>query len=126
MSILLTSIVTGLSVFLFVLWYARSKSTMESRVRGLADQQRLVVEYGDPFTQRVAFPVIDGLVTTLANILPTSMITRAKRWLVIAGARHFDNRERKSSFGRCYQWLADAVVLPGEPESMEGLYFHGG
>jgi tight adherence protein C len=83
--IVFTSILAGMSVFLFVLWYVRSKSSMEARVRALAEQQRLVIEYQDPFTQRVAFPVIDGLVTGLANILPTALITKAKRWLVIAG-----------------------------------------
>lgn len=84
-TILLSSILSGGAVFLFVLWFVRSKGTMEARVRGLAEQQRLVVEYQGPFTQRVAFPMIDSLVRFLANILPTSLITRAKKWLVVAG-----------------------------------------
>jgi tight adherence protein C len=83
--ILFTSIVAGGSVFLFVVWYVRSKTSMEARVRGLAEQQRIVVEYQAPFTQRVAFPAVDGLVNVLANVLPTSLITKARRWLVIAG-----------------------------------------
>lgn len=83
--ILFSSIVSAMSVFLFALWYLRSKNSMEARVRALGEQQRLVVEYQDPFSQRVAFPVVDGLVSFLMNILPTSLIARAKRWLVIAG-----------------------------------------
>jgi tight adherence protein C len=83
--IVLTSLVAALAVFLFVLWYARSKGEMEVRVRALGEQQRLVVEYQDPFSQRVAFPVVDGLVRGLMAVLPTSLVTRARRWLVIAG-----------------------------------------
>lgn len=83
--IVFTSVLAGASVFLFVLWYVRSKGTMEARVRALGEQQRMVVEYQDPFTQRVAFPVIDSLVNGLMAILPTSLIVRARKWLVIAG-----------------------------------------
>ncbi len=85
MGVAFASIVSSLSVFLFVLWYMRSKSQMEVRVRSLAEQQRLVVETQDPFSQRVAFPVVDGLVNFLMAILPTALITRARKWLIIAG-----------------------------------------
>jgi tight adherence protein C len=81
----LTSLVAGGAVFLFVLWYARSKDQAEVRIRSLAEPQRLVVEMQDPFTQRVAFPVIDGLVRALMAVLPTSLITRARKGLLIAG-----------------------------------------
>jgi len=82
---LLTAIIAGSSVLLFALWYVRSRNTMEARVRALGEQQKLVVEYQDPFTQRVAFPVVDGIVRFIAAILPTSLIARSQKWLVIAG-----------------------------------------
>ena len=47
----------------------RAKPT-EVRVRALGEQQRMVVEQG-PFTQRVAFPVVDRIVNFLIAILPT-------------------------------------------------------
>jgi tight adherence protein C len=81
----LTAIIAAGSVFMFVLWYLRSKSTMEARVRGLAEQQRIVVESEAPSTQRVAFPAVDGLVNIITAILPTSLITRSRKWLVVAG-----------------------------------------
>lgn len=73
------------SVFLFSLWYVRSKNRMELRLRSLNEQQRLVIDQQDPFAQRVAFPVVDSLVRRLMDILPTSLINRARRLLVIAG-----------------------------------------
>lgn len=82
---LFVSIVASSSVLLFALWYIRSKSQMELRIRSLGQQQRLVIEYQDPFTQRVAFPVVESLVRGLMAIMPTSIIGRARRWLVIAG-----------------------------------------
>jgi tight adherence protein C len=81
----MTSIFAASAVFLFVLWYLRSKNEMEVRVRSLGEQQRLVVEYTDPFTQRIAFPVVDSVVNLLLAILPTSLIGRARKWLVVAG-----------------------------------------
>jgi tight adherence protein C len=83
-----TSIVSALSVFLFVLWYMRSKNQAEVRIRSLGDQQRLVVETQQPFTQRVAFPMLDGLVNMVISILPTALIGRARQWLVIAGGKY--------------------------------------
>jgi len=56
----MTAVFASSAVFLFVLWYTRSKNEAEVRVRSLGEQQRLVVEYTDPFTQRIAFPVVDG------------------------------------------------------------------
>lgn len=83
--LVLTSIVAASAVFLFALWYLRSKSTQDARLRSLAEPQRMVVERQDPFTQRVAFPMVDSLVTGLMAVLPTSLIGRARRWLVAAG-----------------------------------------
>jgi len=82
---LLASLVASLSVFLFVLWYLRSKNRMEARIRALAEQERLLVDYHDPFAQRVAFPLVHSMVNGLMAILPTSLIGRSRTWLVTAG-----------------------------------------
>ena len=76
----LTAIAGSVSVFLFLLWYARSKNESEMRVRSLGDHERIVVERQSAFTQRVAFPMVNGAVNTLMAILPTSLIGRARKW----------------------------------------------
>jgi tight adherence protein C len=85
MFVLVPSIAAAGSVFLFALWYLRSKNQQEVRLRSLGEPQRMVVEQQDPFTQRVAFPVVDGLVSGLMAVLPTSLVSRARVWLVTAG-----------------------------------------
>ena len=85
MLILITSLAASGAVFLFALWYLRSKNQQEVRLRSLAEPQRMIIEQQDPFTQRVAFPVVDGLVSGLMAILPTSLVSRARVWLVTAG-----------------------------------------
>lgn len=45
----------------------------------------MLVEQSDPFSERVAFPVVDGIVRTFMSIMPTSMIGRSQKWLVTAG-----------------------------------------
>ncbi len=72
------------SLALFGLWYARSKNVMEDRVRALSAQRRALVEQDDPFTQRVMFPAVHGITTRIVNVLPTSLIGRARRWLMIS------------------------------------------
>jgi tight adherence protein C len=81
----LISIAASLSVFLFAVWYLRNKNQQEVRIQSLGDQQRMIVEQQASFNERVAFPVVDGLVRGLMSILPTSLVGRARRWLVIAG-----------------------------------------
>lgn len=83
----LTAIAGSLSVFLFVLWYVRSKNESESRVRSLGDHERIIVERQSAFTQRVAFPMVEGAANTLMAILPTSLIGRARKWLIVSGER---------------------------------------
>jgi len=85
MIIFITSTATTLAIFLFALWYVRSKGEMDARVRGLGDQHRMVVEDADPFSQRVAFPFVHGAVSTFMSMMPTSLVGRARRWLVTAG-----------------------------------------
>jgi tight adherence protein C len=72
------------SLVLLGLWYARSKNIMEERVRALSAHRRAMVEQEDPFTQRVMFPTVHGLTTRLVDILPTALISRARKWLVIS------------------------------------------
>ncbi|MBI5288802.1 MAG: type II secretion system F family protein [Chloroflexi bacterium] len=72
------------SLALFGLWYARSKNVMEDRVRALSAQRRALVEQEDPFTQRVMFPAVHGLTTRIVDLLPTSLISRARKWLMIS------------------------------------------
>ena len=83
----LISVAASLSVFLFALWYLRNKNQQEIRIRSLGEQQRMIVEQQASFNERVAFPVVDGLVRGLMSLLPTSLVGRARRWLVIAGDR---------------------------------------
>lgn len=85
--ILFTSMLASLSVFLFALWYMRSKNEQEVRIRSLGDQERIIVEQQASFNQRVAFPVVDGIVRWVMSVLPTSFVARSRRWLVIAGDR---------------------------------------
>jgi tight adherence protein C len=72
---------------LFALWYLRNKNQQEVRIQSLGEQQRMIVEQQAAFNERVAFPVVDGLVRGLMSVLPTSLVGRARRWLVIAGDR---------------------------------------
>ena len=81
----LISIAASTSVFLFALWYLRSTNQQEVRIQSLGTQRRMIVEQRAAFSERVAFPVVDGLVRRLMSILPTSLVGRARRWLVIAG-----------------------------------------
>ena len=83
----LTAITASVSVFLFALWYLRSKNVSEARIRSLGDHERIVVERQSAFTQRVAFPMVDGAVNTLMAVLPTSLVGRARKWLIVAGDR---------------------------------------
>jgi tight adherence protein C len=74
------------SLVLFGLWYARSKNQMEDRVRELSGHRRAMVEQDDPFTQRFVFPAIHGVTTRIIQYLPTSLIARARKWLVISNS----------------------------------------
>ncbi|MBI5284363.1 MAG: type II secretion system F family protein [Chloroflexi bacterium] len=81
---LATSLVLFGSLVLFALWYVRSKNQMEDRVRALSNQRRAMVEQDDPFSQRVMFPVVHGFTTRLMDFLPTSLISRARKWLIVS------------------------------------------
>ncbi len=72
------------SLVLFAAWYVRSRNQMEDRVRALSHQRRAMAEQDDPFTQRVVFPAVHGFATRLVDYLPTSMVARARKWLIIS------------------------------------------
>ncbi|MEX2227442.1 MAG: type II secretion system F family protein [Dehalococcoidia bacterium] len=82
---LITSIAASSSVLVLAVWYGQSRSRHDVRLRTLMEPQRMLAEQSDPFSQRVAFPVVNTLVNVLMAILPTALIGRARRWLLIAG-----------------------------------------
>ena len=81
---ILTSLMVFGSVVLFALWYVRSKNQMEDRVRALSAQRRALAEQDDPFTQRIMFPAVHGFMTRFMNLLPTSLISRSRKWLIVS------------------------------------------
>jgi tight adherence protein C len=83
----LTSIAASSSVLVLVVWYGLSRSRHDLRLRTLMEPQRMLAEQSDPFSQRVAFPAVNSMVNILLAILPTSLIGRARQWLLIAGDR---------------------------------------
>ena len=100
------------------MWYAFSKSRQDERLRTLLEPQRVVIEQADPFTQRVAFPVVDGLVNMLIAILPTRLVQRAGIWLVTAGDRtslpQFLSIVIMATAGGAAAALAFGTLLTGE------------
>jgi tight adherence protein C len=84
---LVTSIAASSSVLVLALWYGLSRSRHDMRLRTLMEPQRMLAEQSDPFSQRVAFPIANSMVSFLMAILPTSLIGRARQWLLIAGDR---------------------------------------
>lgn len=81
----ITSVAAFASVVALAFWFAQSRNRHDARIRSLVEPQRMLVEQGDPFAQRVAFPVVNGMVNFLLAILPTALITNARRWLKISG-----------------------------------------
>lgn len=82
----LASILVFGALALFGLWYTRSKNIMEERVRALSTHRRHMVEQEDNFSQRVMFPTVHGFTTKLVDLLPTALIARARKWLVISNS----------------------------------------
>lgn len=78
----LASILVFGSVLLFVAWYLRSSNQMEDRVRELSNQHLAMAEEDSPFTQRVMFPAMHGFTSRILNVMPTSLVARARRWLL--------------------------------------------
>lgn len=84
---ILTSFVVFGSLVLFGIWFLRSKNQMEDRVRALSSQRRALAEQDDPFTQRIMFPVVNSAITRVLDVLPTSLISRARKWLITSDSR---------------------------------------
>lgn len=74
------------SLILFGLWYARGKNQMEDRVRTISAQRRALIEQDDPFSRRIVFPTAHGLTTRVMNVLPTSLVSKARKWLIISNS----------------------------------------
>lgn len=81
---ILASIAVFGAVVLFALWFVRSKNQMEDRVRELSAQRRAIVEKEDPFSQRVMFPFAQASINKIIDYLPTSLIARSRKWLLIS------------------------------------------
>jgi tight adherence protein C len=77
----------ALAMFALTMWYGLNRHLEDERLRSLLEPQRVAVEQADPFTRRVAFPVVDGIVRGVAAILPTRLVSRAGAWLITAGDR---------------------------------------
>lgn len=80
----LASVLVFTALALFGLWYTRSKNVMEMRVRSLSTHRRHMVEQEDNFSQRVMFPAVHGFATKVVDLLPTALISRARKWLIIS------------------------------------------
>jgi tight adherence protein C len=72
------------ALVLFILWYARSRNRMEDRIQELTNERRALAEQDDPFTQRVMFPVVHGFTTRVLDFMPTSLVSRSRKWLTIS------------------------------------------
>ena len=75
------------SLVLFGIWFLRSKNQMEDRVRALSSHRRALAEQDDPFTERIMLPTVAGAVTRVLDVLPTSLIGRARKWLIISDSK---------------------------------------
>ena len=81
---LLASLLVFGSVLLFVAWYVRSRNQLEDRVRDLSNQHLAMAEEDAPFSQRVMFPAVQGFTSRIVALLPTSLVSRARKWLLIS------------------------------------------
>lgn len=83
---LATSVMVFGSVLLFALWWLRRRNEMQDRVRALANERRAMMQREETFSRRVMAPVLHGFTTRLLDYLPTSLVSRSRRWLVIANS----------------------------------------
>ncbi|MBF6600086.1 MAG: type II secretion system F family protein [Dehalococcoidia bacterium] len=72
------------ALVMFIAWYARSRSQMEDRIQTLTNERRALAEQDDPFTQRVMFPAVHGFTRRVLQIMPTSLVARSRKWLLIS------------------------------------------
>ena len=81
-----TSVMVFGAVLLFALWFVRRGNVMQDRVRALATERRALAARDDPFTQRIITPAFRGVTGRVLNIMPTSMVSRARHWLIISNS----------------------------------------
>jgi tight adherence protein C len=74
------------AVLLFALWFTRRQNVMQDRVRSLAAERRAVAQRGDTFSQRVVMPAVRGLGSRVMVVMPTTLVSRARRWLIISNS----------------------------------------
>jgi tight adherence protein C len=80
----LIALIVFAALVLLIAWYARNRNDMEDRVRELSAPRREAVELDDPFTERIMAPTVHGITTRLVEYMPTSLVSRARKWLVIS------------------------------------------
>lgn len=85
MAFLISVLVFG-AVLLFAIWLTRRRNVMQDRVRALATERRAMADPDDPFTYRVLAPAMRGFTARVLSIMPTSMVSRARRWLTISNS----------------------------------------
>ena len=83
----LTSILVFGAVLLFAIWLTRRRNVMQDRVRALATERRAMADPDDPFSQRVLAPAMRGFTSRVLKIMPTSLVSRARHWLIISNSR---------------------------------------
>ncbi len=74
------------AVLLFAIWLTRRQNVMQDRVRSLAAERRAVAERGDSFSQRVVMPAVRALGGRVLAVMPTTLVTRSRRWLIISNS----------------------------------------
>jgi tight adherence protein C len=65
----------------------RTEHPVRARVRGLAARlpEEEPITLGEPFVQRVVWPVLDGISNTFSRVLPTAFVARVDSLLTLAG-----------------------------------------
>jgi tight adherence protein C len=74
------------SVLLFALWFMRRQNVMQDRVRSLASERRATAQQADTFAQRVVLPGVRVVGTRILSVMPTTLVSRARRWLMISNS----------------------------------------
>jgi tight adherence protein C len=74
------------AVLLFALWFMRRQNEMQDRVRSLASERRATAQRSETFTQRVIMPAVRGFGGRVMNVMPTSLVSRARHWLIISNS----------------------------------------
>ncbi len=71
---------------MFALWFTRRQNVMQDRVRTLAAERRTAAQQGDSFWQRVILPAMRGIGGRVMIVMPTTLVSRARKWLTISNS----------------------------------------